>query len=91
MDKPGWLRSYETIHTRRIEREVPWCLEDASGVRVPVVDGRFARPLELDKLGESSSYSLIPYNLMMISITRFQSKDQVCIFLYLITYVSFTL
>eukprot|EP00884_Botryococcus_braunii_P013290 jgi/Botrbrau1/21962/Bobra.0249s0085.1 len=45
------LRKFYTHRVRRAEREVPWCLQDESGVRLPVIDGRSAQPLDLNHLG----------------------------------------
>ncbi len=44
-----WVRDQHVV--RQTWREAPWCLEDASHVRLPVIQSRLARRLHLELAG----------------------------------------
>ncbi|CAL8467759.1 g7297 [Coccomyxa elongata] len=45
-----WVRDQHVV--RQTWREAPWCLEDASHVRLPVIQSRLARRLHLELAGD---------------------------------------
>lgn len=55
------LKSFYKVRVRRAEREVPWCLEDNSGLRLPILEGRSADPLDLVHLGAAALHALPPF------------------------------
>jgi hypothetical protein len=53
-----WVRDQHVV--RQTWRESPWCLEDASHARLPVIQSRLARRLHLELAGAGNNSCTCP-------------------------------